>query len=105
MVEKEEFLQTFSKECEYIRYSYYFITLVCCSGIICCLWKQCINCSYGYRDVVTNGNAIKCEGTDKSDPAVEVICLSLFFFVCLCVCARVFETFNSYVNLSSGQCI
>nr|CAB3456878.1 unnamed protein product [Digitaria exilis] len=42
LVEKAEFLQTFSKECEYIR------------------------------DVVTNGSAIKHDGTNESDPAVEL---------------------------------
>ncbi|CAN6174060.1 unnamed protein product [Urochloa humidicola] len=43
LVEKEEFLHTFSKECEYIR------------------------------DAVTNGNAIKHDGTNESDPAVEIV--------------------------------
>ncbi|PVH64327.1 hypothetical protein PAHAL_2G238500 [Panicum hallii] len=47
LVEKEEFLQTFSKECEYIR------------------------------DVVTNGNAIKHEGTTESDPTVEIVRVEL----------------------------
>jgi len=47
LVEKEEFMQTFSKECEYIR------------------------------DVVTNGNAIKHEGTNESDPAVEIVRVEL----------------------------
>jgi len=47
LVEKEEFLQTFSKECEYVR------------------------------DVVTNGNAIKHEGTNESDPAVEIVRVEL----------------------------
>jgi len=80
LVEKEEFLQTFSKECEYIRYSY-FLTVECCiSNNLNCLEARDINCSY-CRDVVTNGNAIKHEGTNESDPAVEVICLFLCFYV------------------------
>jgi len=72
-------MQTFSKECEYIRYSY-FLTVECCiSNNFNCLEARHINYSY-CRDVVTNGNAIKHEGTNESDPAVEVICLFLYIF-------------------------
>nr|CAB3453196.1 unnamed protein product [Digitaria exilis] len=78
LVEKAEFLQTFSKECEYIR------------------------------DVVTNGSAIKHDGTNESDPAVEFR-FSLLFKVYsgpknleidLYLITRLFEL-NSKVQLHS----
>ncbi|ONM54422.1 Histone acetyltransferase type B catalytic subunit [Zea mays] len=47
LVEKEEFLHTFSKECEYIR------------------------------TAVTNGSAIKHDGSYESDPAVEIVRVEL----------------------------
>ncbi|XP_066392400.1 histone acetyltransferase type B catalytic subunit-like [Miscanthus floridulus] len=47
LVEKEEFLHTFSKECEYIR------------------------------TAVTNGSAIKLDGSYESDPAVEIVRVEL----------------------------
>ncbi|CAD6225222.1 unnamed protein product [Miscanthus lutarioriparius] len=47
LVEKEEFLHTFSKECEYIR------------------------------TAVTNGSAIKLDGLYESDPAVEIVRVEL----------------------------
>ncbi|CAL5074688.1 unnamed protein product [Urochloa decumbens] len=47
LVEKEEFLHTFSKECEYIR------------------------------DAVTNDHAIKHDGTTESDPEVEIVRVEL----------------------------
>ncbi|XP_062199717.1 probable histone acetyltransferase type B catalytic subunit [Phragmites australis] len=47
LVEKEEFLQTFSKECQYIS------------------------------NVVINGNVIKHDGSNESDPAVEIVQVEL----------------------------
>jgi hypothetical protein len=38
--------------------------------------------SYCYRTAVTNGGAIKHDGSYESDPAVEVI----FFPIILCIC-------------------
>ncbi|KAK3133150.1 hypothetical protein QOZ80_6AG0533000 [Eleusine coracana subsp. coracana] len=47
LVDKEVFLQSFSKECQYIR------------------------------NVVTNGNAIKHDGSNESDPTVEIVQVEL----------------------------